>query len=80
MPRRLAIALALVVFAVCMLCGMAANNTFTETVKRSLLAMATTAVIGGVIGAMAGRLLEENVKQVAKKASVSETKPPTEDR
>lgn len=80
MPRRLAVAVALMVFAVCLLCGMVAQNTFTETVRRALIAMFVTLAIGLVVGAMGQKMLEENVKQLAKKSENSEAKPDSKDR
>jgi NhaP-type Na+/H+ or K+/H+ antiporter len=66
-PRRLAVALSLVVFAVCVLCGMQAGNTFAETVIRALKAMLGTLVIGMIIGAMAQKMLDENAAQLKEK-------------
>ena len=80
MPRRLAAAVALLVFAICLLCGMQAGNTFAETVTRGLKAMAVTLVIGLVVGVMAQKMLEENAKELAKKFEISETKPKSSDR
>jgi H+/gluconate symporter-like permease len=79
-PRRLAAAVALVVFAVCLLCGMQAGNTFAETVSRGLKAMVVTLVIGMVVGVMAQKMLEENAKELEKKLEVSETKLKSDDR
>ena len=50
-------------FAVCLVVGgIEADNTFTTTVERALTAMVVTLVIGLVVGAMARKMLEENVK------------------
>jgi H+/gluconate symporter-like permease len=73
-PRRLAVVIALVVFAVCILSGMAADNTFSETLRRALIGMFGTLVIGLVVGGMAQKMLEENAKQLEKKPENSETK------
>lgn len=62
MPRRFAAVSALVVFALCLVLGMRANNTFSTTVSRALLAMAGTFVVGLVLGAVAQRMLDENLK------------------
>lgn len=74
MPRRLAAVIALVVFAVCVLAGMAAGNTFAETLRRALIGMFGTLVVGLVVGGMAQKMLDENAKQMEKKPEVSETK------
>ena len=79
MPLRFPVAMALLVFAVCLVCGMAADNSFAETVRRGLIAMVATLVIGLVVGAMAQKMLEEN-RQLQKKSELSETKPPAKDR
>ena len=80
MPRRLAVAVALLVFALCLACGMAADNSFNETVARALKAMFATLVVGLIVGAMAQRMLEENLKEMAKKSEISEAKPQPRDR
>ena len=80
MPRRLAAALALLVFAVCLVSGMAAGNTFSETVRRGLIAMLVTLVVGLVVGAMAQKMLEENAREVAGKPGILEAKPESKDR
>ena len=62
MPTRLAAALSLVVFAVCLLVGgLQAGNPFGTTVLRALGAMAGTFVIGLVIGTMAEIMLKESL-------------------
>jgi len=75
-PRRLAVAVAFIVFVVCLICGMMAENTFVETVRRSLIAMFVTLVVGLVIGSMGQKMLEENVKQLARKSENSEKQEP----
>ena len=80
MPRRLALAVALMVFAVCLFSGLMAENTFAETVRRALMAMFVTLAIGLVIGAMGQRMLEENLKQLEKKSQTSEAKQEPIDR
>ena len=74
MSRRLAVVISLVVFAVCLLSGMEADNTFSETLRRALIGMFGTLVIGLVVGAMAEKMLEENAKQMEKKTEISESK------
>jgi len=79
-PRRLAVAVALLVFAVCLLCGMSADNSFAETVRRALIAMVVTLVIALTVAAMGQRMLEENLRANAKKSEISETKQGPQDR
>ncbi|WP_428939478.1 glycine zipper domain-containing protein [Fontivita pretiosa] len=67
MTQRIAAAVALVVFVVCLLAGAAAGNAFSTIVTRAMLAMAVTAVIGLIIGVMARRMLEENLTTVEEK-------------
>ncbi len=68
MPSRFAACLSLIVFAVCLVVGgVEAGNPFTTTVIRALLAMAFTYVIGLILGTMAARMLDENLKAEAKK-------------
>ena len=61
MPRRLAAICALLVFALCLLLGMGAHNTFTTTITRALVAMAGTFAIGLAVGAAAQKMLDENL-------------------
>jgi len=79
-PRRLAVAVALVVFAVCLLSGMEAGNTFAETVTRALEAMFATVVIGLVVGVMAQKMLEENLNEPEKNLEISPVKGEPKDR
>jgi NhaP-type Na+/H+ or K+/H+ antiporter len=79
-PRRLAAAVALIVFAVCLLCGMQAGNTFAETVMRALEAMLATLVIGLVVGVMAQKMLEENAKDMEKNLEILPVKTEPKDR
>jgi hypothetical protein len=62
MPQRIAAALAMIVFAVCLLAGVAAGNPFITVVTRAMLAMLVTLVIGLILGAMAQRMLDENLR------------------
>lgn len=80
MPRRLAVAIAFLVFALCLCLGIAAENSFAETISRALKAMVGTLVVGMVIGAMAQKMLEENLKQLAEKTRIQEAKQETKDR
>jgi uncharacterized membrane protein len=80
MPRRLAASAGLVVFAVCLVLGAGAGNTFGTTVGRALLAMGGTVVIGLVVGAMGQRMLEENLRDAEKKLKNSAADPGAVDR
>jgi uncharacterized membrane-anchored protein YhcB (DUF1043 family) len=53
---------------------MEAGNTFSETLRRALIGMFATLVIGLVVGGMAQKMLDENAKQLEKKTEISETK------
>jgi NhaP-type Na+/H+ or K+/H+ antiporter len=61
MVRRVAASLALVVFAVCVMAGLGAGNSSSTILANALLAMGGAFVVGLVIGAMAQRMLSENV-------------------
>jgi NhaP-type Na+/H+ or K+/H+ antiporter len=80
MPYRIASSLALVSFALCLLMGIQAGNTFSTTILRALLAMLGTCVIGLVIGTMGQKMLDENLRDEEKKLKNLETKPETQDR
>jgi hypothetical protein len=81
MPQRLAAVMALLAFAVCLLVGgIQADNPFTTTVSRALLAMAGTFVIGLIVGTMGQKMIEENLKMEQEKLSDLEAKPPGRDR
>jgi putative copper export protein len=77
MITRIAATLSLTVFTVCLVVGgLEADNTFATTVGRALTAMAVTFVIGLVLGAMARKMIDENLKSEAeklKKSSASST-------
>ena len=81
MATRIATSMALVVFAICLLIGgLQAGNPFTTTVTRALLAMGVTLVIGLIIGAMAQKMLDENVKNEEKKFKENEADNEASDR
>ena len=79
MPRRFAAVSALVVFSLCLLLGMRAENTFSTTVSRALVAMAGTFVVGLVLGSIAQRMLDENLKSEEEKLK-SRTEVTVDDR
>lgn len=62
MPRRIAGCLALIAFATCLIAGINADNPFSTTLSRALLAMAATFVIGLILGVMGQRMLDEDLK------------------
>src|SRR5215210_4463534 len=72
MSRRLAAATSLVAFALCLMAGIAAENTLSTTLSRALVAMVGTLVVGLVVGSMGQRMLEENVKTVKAKLAAEE--------
>ena len=73
MPQRMAAALALVVFAACLLIGgTQTGNPLATVVQRALVAMAATFVIGLVAGVMAQKMLDENVASLEKKLGVEQ--------
>jgi hypothetical protein len=71
MARKMAAALALVVFAVCVIAGMGAGNPFETVLSKALVAMAATFVIGLVVGAMAQKMLDENLGAEAAKQLIA---------
>ena len=81
MPQRVAAMLALVAFALCLVAGsLGAGNPFSTTVTRALAAMAVTFVIGLAVGAMAQRMLDDNVRAHEEKLKNEETKVEPSDR
>jgi NhaP-type Na+/H+ or K+/H+ antiporter len=62
MANRLAGCCALIVFAFCLVLGLNAHNTFSTTVGRALVAMGGTFVVGLLIGWIAQKMLDENLK------------------
>ena len=80
MARKIAVASALLVFAISILLGMSAQNTFSTTVSRALQGMGITFVVGLLIGTMAERMVQENVSRSVEKNKISEVKPPPDGR
>jgi hypothetical protein len=63
MSQRIAAAASLLAFAVCLIAGaFQAGNPFTTVVSRALAAMAVTFVVGLVVGTMAQKMLDENLR------------------
>jgi hypothetical protein len=62
MPNRLAAILALIAFAMCLVIGgIQMGNPLASTLWRALLAMFGTYVVGLAVGAVAKRMLDENI-------------------
>ena len=60
MVKRIAGTMAIIAFALCLIAGIGADNTFATSVARALIAMLATLVVGLIVGAMAQRMLDEN--------------------
>jgi NhaP-type Na+/H+ or K+/H+ antiporter len=67
LSRRVAAVLALVAFALALGAGLHSGNTFVTTVTRALIAMVATFAVGLLVGVMAQRMLDENLKEAEKK-------------
>ena len=61
MVRRLAGCLALLTFAVCIVAGLNAGNSAATILSNALAAMGVMFVVGLAVGAMAQKMLDENV-------------------
>ena len=71
MVRRLAACLALLTFAVCLVAGLGAGNPATTILSNALAAMGVSFVVGLAVGAMAQKMLDENVAAHAARAEAS---------
>ena len=80
MPKRLAAALSLIVFALCLVLGILASNSFSTTVMRALIAMVVTLVLGLILGGIAQAMIDENLKSEEEKLKNSQSQTPPEDR
>jgi uncharacterized membrane protein len=80
MPRRIAAVMALIAFAVCLVMGIVAENDIATTLSRALCAMFVVFFVGLVLGAMAQRMLNENLSDLEKKAEIEESKSSPQDR
>ena len=67
MAKRMAGVLSIVVFAFCLLLGLQAGNPFSTIVARALVGMAGTYVVGLVLGAVAQRMVDENLRDEERK-------------
>jgi hypothetical protein len=67
MAKRMAGVLSIVVFAFCLLLGLRAGNPFNTIVSRALVGMAGTYVVGLVLGAVAQRMIDENLRDEERK-------------
>jgi uncharacterized membrane protein len=75
MAKRISASLSLIAFAICLLIGaFEADNSFATTVQRALLAMVITLFVGLLIGAMAQKMLDENLKHHEEKSEISTKK------
>jgi hypothetical protein len=75
MVRRVAGSLALLAFAVCLVASMNAGNSTATVLSNALAALGVTFVVGLAVGAMAQKMLDENVAAEAAKAAVADTAP-----
>lgn len=66
MTRRIAASFALIVFAMCLIEGLRAENPFGTVVLRALLGLVATFVVGLILGGMASKMLNENLAQPEK--------------
>ncbi|HSI36844.1 MAG TPA: hypothetical protein VK986_24880 [Tepidisphaeraceae bacterium] len=76
MAKRVAAALSLVAFALCLVIGIGADNTFATTLQRALVAMAGTLVVGLILGAIAQMMVDENVNAEAERIKNQSPTPP----
>jgi hypothetical protein len=65
MVRRVAGCLALLAFAVCLIAGLNAGNSTATVLSNALAALGVTFVVGLVVGAMAQKMLDENLAAAA---------------
>lgn len=71
MVKRLAGAMSLLAFAVCLVAGIEADNPPATILSKALVAMAGTFVVGLVVGAMAQKMLDEHLAAEQKKAAAA---------
>ena len=80
MPFRLASTISLLVFVICLIAGMGAGNSFGTTVSRALMGLVVTMGIGLIVGWMAQKMLEENLKFGSEKSADVPMKSEASDR
>ena len=84
MAKRIAAALSMIAFAICLLIGaFQADNSFSTTVQRALVAMVVTLFVGLIVGAMAQKMLNENLANLKvneEKSEIQSTKTEGTDR
>jgi K+-transporting ATPase A subunit len=80
MVRRIAATMALIAFALCLVMGIVAENDCATTLSRALMAMLVTFFVGLIVGAMAQRMLDENLSDQAKNEEIKESKSSPVDR
>jgi NhaP-type Na+/H+ or K+/H+ antiporter len=78
MPQKIATVSALIAFAICLAIGLHVSNPFTTTVLRALTAMLVTLPIGWVIGWMAQKMLDENLRAAEEKLKIPEPDSPAQ--
>jgi hypothetical protein len=66
LTRRIAATFGLIVFAMCLIEGLRAENPFGTVVLRALLGLVVTFGVGLILGGMAEKMLSENLAQPAK--------------
>ena len=69
MVRRTAGTLSLLAFTICVVAGLNAGNAAATVLSTALFAMGATFVVGLVVGAMAQKMLDENVAAEAAKTA-----------
>src|SRR3954469_17396864 len=71
MVKRLAGAMSLLAFAVCLVAGIEADNAPATILSKALVAMAGTFVVGSIVGAMAQKMLDEHLAAEQKKTAAA---------
>jgi len=80
MPNRVAAAMSLIAFSLCLVMGTLAGNAFSTVVLRAMGAMLATLVVGLVLGAMGQKMIQENVNSPEKNLENSESNSTPRDR
>jgi hypothetical protein len=71
MTRRIAASFGLIVFAMCLVEGLRAENPFGTVVLRALLGLVVTFGVGLILGVMAEKMLKENLEPSEKSEKTS---------